>query len=97
RRRRPMTTMEMRPLGATGMRATLLAFGAASLQSRRGRQESIDALEAALDAGVTHIDTADFYGQGKSEELIGEVLASRRMRHQVTNATKTGLSFNPMA
>src|SRR5256885_11409460 len=89
--------MTSRPLGATGMNATVLGFGAASLQSRRGRRESIDALNAALDAGITHIDTADFYGQGKSEEVIGEVLADRRMRHQVTISSKTGLSFNPMA
>jgi aryl-alcohol dehydrogenase-like predicted oxidoreductase len=79
------------------MNATVLGLGAASLQSRRGKKESIDALNAALDVGISHIDTADFYGQGKSEEVIGEVLADRRMRHRVTIASKTGLSFNPMA
>jgi aryl-alcohol dehydrogenase-like predicted oxidoreductase len=89
--------LEVRALGATGMHATVLGFGAASLQSRRGKRESVDALNAALEAGITHIDTADFYGQGKSEEVVGEVLAERRMRERVTIATKTGLSFNPVA
>lgn len=90
-------SLEIRSLGTTGMQPTILGFGAASLQSRRSKRESVDALNAALDAGINHIDTADFYGQGKSEEVIGEVLADRKMRHQVTIASKTGLSFNPMA
>jgi aryl-alcohol dehydrogenase-like predicted oxidoreductase len=49
---------------------------------------SLDAIEAALDAGVTFFDTADVYGGGHSEELLGQAMAGRRERFQV--ATKIG-------
>jgi aryl-alcohol dehydrogenase-like predicted oxidoreductase len=49
---------------------------------------SLEAIEAALDAGVTFFDTADIYGDGHSEELLGRAMAGRRDRFQV--ATKIG-------
>lgn len=49
---------------------------------------SLEAIEAALDAGVTFFDTADIYGGGHSEELLGQAMAGRRERFQV--ATKIG-------
>jgi aryl-alcohol dehydrogenase-like predicted oxidoreductase len=46
-------------------------------------------VDAAIDAGVTHIDTADLYGRGESERFLGEILAGRR--EQVFLATKFGM------
>jgi aryl-alcohol dehydrogenase-like predicted oxidoreductase len=48
-------------------------------------------VEAALDAGITFFDTADVYGDGRSEEFLGEILASRRA--QVVIATKFGMEM----
>jgi len=52
----------------------------------RDRDEALAALNRALDLGITYIDTAHAYGDGKSEERIGKVMASRRK--EVTLATK---------
>ncbi len=51
-------------------------------------------IERALDAGIDIVDTAPVYGFGLSEELVGEVLASRGMRDDVVIATKLGLSWD---
>jgi aryl-alcohol dehydrogenase-like predicted oxidoreductase len=59
-----------------------------------GEAEAIATLHAALDAGVTFIDTADMYGDGRSEQLIGKVLAERRPTG-VTVATKMGRRIPP--
>jgi aryl-alcohol dehydrogenase-like predicted oxidoreductase len=60
-----------------------------------GRRVDLDGtravVDAALDAGVTFFDTADIYGRGGSEELLGEVLAGRR--DQVVLATKFGMDM----
>ena len=50
-------------------------------------------METALDAGITFFDTADIYGQGRSEEYLGELLAPRRA--QVVIATKFGMEMGP--
>ncbi|HYK29625.1 MAG TPA: aldo/keto reductase, partial [Streptosporangiaceae bacterium] len=54
--------------------------------------EAIRAIHVALDGGVTFIDTADIYGTGQSERIVGQALASRRDR--VVIATKFGLTFD---
>src|SRR5688572_9857649 len=73
--------MERRPLGRTGLEVSAVGFGAWGIAGEmwRGatRDEGRAALHAALDAGVTFIDTALIYGRGASEELIGEVLRER--------------------
>jgi aryl-alcohol dehydrogenase-like predicted oxidoreductase len=53
--------------------------------------EAIRAIHVALDAGITFFDTADIYGTGHSERILGRALAGRR--HQVLVATKFGLTF----
>lgn len=52
-------------------------------------------LHTALDAGVTFLDTADVYGDGRSERLVGEVVAERGDGHRVTIATKVGRRADP--
>ena len=46
--------------------------------SREAERRAVAALRAGLDLGMTHIDTAEMYGNGRSEELVGEAIAGRR-------------------
>lgn len=65
------------------------AFGWGEVDDR----ESIAAIHAALDAGVTFFETADVYGGGHSEKVLGQALVGRR--HEVVLATKFGFAFDP--
>jgi aryl-alcohol dehydrogenase-like predicted oxidoreductase len=88
--------MITRPLGASGIPASTVAFGAWALGGWRwggsDDQVSIAAVHAALDAGVTLIDTAPAYGFGHGEEVVGRAIRGRR--DKVVIATKCGLSWN---
>src|SRR5450631_3203039 len=55
--------------------------------------ESINTIRAAIDRGITLIDTAPVYGFGRSEEIVGKALSSDGLRHRVVIATKTGLDW----
>ncbi len=72
----------VRHLGASGPSVFPLALGCAAMSTGYGSNvdeaESLATIHAAIDAGVTLIDTADFYGQGHNEQLIGRVLRERR-------------------
>lgn len=73
-----------------------LGFGGMALTAVYGGTPPDDALRTlhhAVDAGITFLDTADVYGQGSSEELVGRLLAERR--DEVTVATKFGITGNP--
>lgn len=81
--------MEHRTLGRSGIDVSIVGFGAWGIGGGWGRtadEESIAALNLAIDRGVTFIDTAYQYGNGRSERLIGEVERSRG--EQVVIATK---------
>lgn len=81
--------MKTRSFGPRGDTVSEIGFGAWAIGGGWGPQndrDSLDALEAALDRGVTLIDTAAGYGNGKSERLIADVLQKRRER--VCVATK---------
>jgi len=54
-------------------------------------QECIATIQASLDAGITFLDTADFYGMGRSEYLIGQAIKGRR--DQVFLSVKCGAMF----
>jgi aryl-alcohol dehydrogenase-like predicted oxidoreductase len=72
--------MKYRPLGKTGFEVSEVGFGAWAIGGGWGEQRSEDshaALHTAIDCGVTVIDTAAGYGNGKSEQVIAEVLAER--------------------
>ena len=90
--------MQYRTLGRTGLRVSEVGCGGAPLGipnynerwNPRGSEESrsvIDALHRALDLGYNYFDTAPSYGDGRSEELMGQALAGRRA--QVYLASKT--------
>ena len=69
--------MTLRSFGTGG--AAVSAIGQGSWYIERGdRREAIAALRRGLDLGLTHIDTAEMYGDGLSEALIGEAVAGRR-------------------
>ncbi|MFV2175844.1 aldo/keto reductase [Actinomadura sp. LOL_016] len=83
--------MRFRTLGENGPRVSALGYGAMSLTPVYGDVEESAAAEtllAALDAGVTFVDTADIYGAGHSERLIGRTLRGRL--DEIVLATKFG-------
>jgi aryl-alcohol dehydrogenase-like predicted oxidoreductase len=73
--------MEMRKLGRSGPEISVVGFGAweagGSGWGPRSEEESIEAIAAALDAGMNWIDTAEVYGNGRSEEIVGRALRGR--------------------
>ena len=85
--------MEYRPLGRTGIEVSEIGFGGWAIGGDAWGPvedaESIAAMERALELGVTFLDTADVYGDGRSEELVARVIDGRRDR--VVVSTKGGL------
>src|ERR1035437_3809360 len=72
--------LEYRRLGKTGRTVSAIGFGAWAIGGGFGSVDDVDslrALHAAADAGVTLYDTADVYGEGRSERLIGQFLRER--------------------
>jgi hypothetical protein len=73
------TGMPTRILGRTGARVSVLAFGCGSrFLAYKDPDKAGEALNRALDQGITYVDTAYGYGDGKSEEWVGRVMKSRR-------------------
>ena len=82
--------VKYRNLGRTGMKVSEVGFGGWAIGGGWGPQEdteSLKALHTAIDSGVTFIDTAAGYGNGRSERLIGKVLKERK--EEIFVATKT--------
>ncbi|NUU00659.1 aldo/keto reductase [Herbaspirillum robiniae] len=89
--------MKLRSFGRTGVDVSEIGFGAWAIGGAWGDVSSQDAkaaLHAALDAGVSFIDTADVYGDGRSEQLIAEVLKERGGARPFV-ATKAGRRLSP--
>ncbi len=85
--------MDQRTLGSTGRTVSAIGLGTWQLGADWGEVSESDAravLEAAVDSGVTLLDTADVYGDGRSEQLIGSFLRDRGADHGLTVATKMG-------
>jgi aryl-alcohol dehydrogenase-like predicted oxidoreductase len=88
--------MKYRSLGRTGWNLSTVSFGAWAIGGSWGtvdEREAMQALNLALDLGVNFFDTADVYGDGRSERLIGELRRSRKEPFYV--ATKAGLRLDP--
>jgi uncharacterized protein len=80
--------MPTRPLGKTGFDVSIFSLGGLSTLSQAGRKDdALEIINRALDLGVNYIDTASRYGNGISEEYIGEVMKYRRK--EVFLATKS--------
>ena len=89
--------MDKRKLGTTGPEVSALGLGAMGMSGMYGpadRKESLATIRAALDAGITLIDTGDFYGMGHNEMLIGEALKGVP-REQVIISVKFGAQRDP--
>jgi len=89
--------MRYREFGSTGRRVSEIGFGAWAIGGSWGDVSEDDAraaLHAALDAGVNFIDTADVYGDGRSERIIAAVLAER-VGERPFVATKVGRRISP--
>lgn len=67
----------MRSVNLAGRPAPVIGLGTWNLE-QSPRAEALAAVQAALDAGATHVDTAEMYGQGRVESLLGEALTGRR-------------------
>lgn len=87
----PMSEMTYRPLGASGLMVSVVGVGCNAFGTRIDADAVQGVVDAALDEGVTLFDTADIYGQGQSEELLGRALGTRR--DEVVVATKFGMDM----
>jgi aryl-alcohol dehydrogenase-like predicted oxidoreductase len=87
--------MRYRPLGNSGLLVSVIGLGCNNFGRRLNVEQTRSVVDAAIDAGITLLDTAETYGgAGRSEEMLGEVLAGRR--HQVVLATKFGSQSGDM-
>src|SRR5487761_1454667 len=91
--------MRYRPLGDSGLQVSVVGLGCNNFGRRLDADGARSVVDAAIEAGVTLLDTAESYGgNGRSEEILGEVLAGRR--DQVVLATKFGgsdVGYGPAA
>jgi len=93
--------MDHRELGDSGIEVSEIGFGAWVIGTDwwgdRDESDALGLVETALDHGITYFDTGDVYGHGRSEELLGRVLAERG--EEMVVATKVGYDFynNPQA
>jgi aryl-alcohol dehydrogenase-like predicted oxidoreductase len=78
--------MDTRPLGTDGPMLSVMGLGCNNFGMRIDEQSSRAVVHAALDEGITHFDTAEMYGGGKSEEFLAAALGARR--DEVVIATK---------
>ncbi len=86
-----MMMLKTRPLGRSGLSVSEIGLGCMGMSEFYGtpnEAESIATIHRSLDLGATFLDTADMYGSGHNEELVGRAIADRRDR--VTLATKFG-------
>jgi aryl-alcohol dehydrogenase-like predicted oxidoreductase len=84
--------MRYRQLGESGLTVSVIGLGGNNFGGRIGLEQTRGVVDAAIDCGVTLIDTADIYGnRGGSEKLLGQVLAGRR--EHVVLATKFGMDM----
>jgi aryl-alcohol dehydrogenase-like predicted oxidoreductase len=90
--------MEHIEIGDTGIMSSRIALGTWAIGGwmwgGTDDRESIATIHAALDRGITMIDTAPVYGFGHSEEIVGEALATGGRRERVLIATKVGLNWH---
>jgi len=90
--------MKTRTLGKFGPSVSALGLGAMGMSDFYGdadRTESLATIDAALEAGITLIDTGDFYGSGHNEMLIGEALATGSKRDRALISVKFGALRDP--
>jgi len=88
--------MKYRSFGRTGWNVSEIGFGAWAIGGDWGyvsEEDALSALHSAIDNGINFIDTADVYGDGRSERIIARLLRERQ--EQIVVATKAGRRLNP--
>ncbi len=88
--------MKYRSLGRTGWKVSEISFGAWAIGGSWGQQddkESMTTLHRAIDLGINFIDTADVYGDGRSERLVAQL--KRERSEEIYVATKAGRRLSP--
>jgi len=89
---------EQRTLGKNGQNVSAIALGTRNTATNKAtrqaeNKQTIDTIQAAIDAGINFLNTADFYGMGENEMLIGEAIKGRR--DQVFISVKSGMRRSP--
>lgn len=85
--------MDHRPLGRTGVQVSSLCFGTMSFGTTADENESKRMFQACRDAGIDFFDTADVYGKGRSEEILGDLI--RGVRDELVIASKVHGRMGP--
>ena len=88
--------VQTRRVGRSGLEVSALGLGFMGMSEfygPSGEAEAIDTIHLAIELGVTFLDTADIYGMGRNEELVGRAIRDRR--DQVVLATKFGVLRTP--
>ena len=83
--------MEYRPLGRTGIEVSSIGLGCVTFGREIDRETSLSILDHAVERGINLLDTAPVYGEGSSEEILGEWLQDRGLRERVTVVTKAAI------
>ncbi len=86
-----MTELRTRSLGSSGLQVSIVGLGCNNFGRRLDLHQTGAVVDAAMEQGVRFFDTADVYGRGASEELLGKVLEGHR--EQVVLATKFGMDM----
>jgi aryl-alcohol dehydrogenase-like predicted oxidoreductase len=84
--------MEQRRIGISGLKVSTIGLGGNTFGATVDGDDAVRTIQAAIDQGITFIDTADVYSMGRSEELVGQAIAGRR--EQVVVATKCGIPLD---
>jgi aryl-alcohol dehydrogenase-like predicted oxidoreductase len=91
--------MQMRQLGTSDLKISPVIFGAWAIGGwmwgGQDQADSIEAIRAAIDHGVTTIDTAAIYGMGFSEQIVAKAIRGKRDKVQI--ATKCGMRWDSAA
>lgn len=85
--------MEYRSLGRTGVKVSVFCLGCWNFGDRTVPEDAYGIIDLALDAGINFLDTANSYGRGRSEQVIGEALVRNGKRHQIILSTKVHRSM----
>jgi aryl-alcohol dehydrogenase-like predicted oxidoreductase len=83
--------MEYRTLGRSDLRVSAIGLGGATFGREIDEPTAFAVLDRALERGITLFDTAEAYSAGRSEEILGRWIASRRVREQIVLTTKVTL------
>src|SRR5438128_1989357 len=87
--------MKYRCLGRTGIQVSELCLGSMLFGTDVDAGTAHDLIAMALDHGVNFLDTADIYGRGRSEEVIGDALTASKQRDRLILASKVHVQMDP--